>query len=126
MKNKKYLIVGAAVVLVIFVLFVGLKSDKSYISEIERPDMGEDCTVYPLNMEIDGEEIEVEVPVEAETIDKENLQLYFEEAYEILFEKIRGDNASYDEILTDTGMKRNYVNSNLKPIDSDKVFYYDK
>ena len=60
MKNKKYLLVGAAVVLVIFILFVGLKSDKSYISEIERPDMGEDCTVYPLNMEIDGEEIEVE------------------------------------------------------------------
>ena len=114
----------------IFVLFVGLKSDKSYISEIERPDMGEDCTVYPLNMEIDGEEIEVEVPVEAETIDKENLQLYFEEAYEILFEKIRGDNASYDEILTDLdfctaidkfGMKVEYELSDYEIIDVNGV-----
>lgn len=130
MKNKKYLVVGAAVVLVIFVLFVGLKSDKSYISEIERPDMGEDCTVYPLNMEIDGEEVEVEVPVEAETIDKENLQLYFEEAYEILFEKIRGDNASYDEILTDLdfctaidkfGMKVEYELSDYEIIDVNGV-----
>lgn len=116
MKIKKKIVIPvvAVTVLIVIVLLSLSGKDKEYVTELKRPSIDEESKVYPLEMEVDGTKIDVEVPVEPETINEEELPEYFGRAYEILFEKVKGQNESYEEITEDLNFVKSIKEYGMK------------
>lgn len=93
--GNKILITGTAVLLVIIAL---LPVSKEVVKKIKRPDYNEADYVYTLTVESESGEYTIDIPVSARKISGEDMQLCFDEAFEIIYADMKGNNPSLDEV----------------------------
>ena len=131
MKQKnKVLYVACGLFLMVLVLGVFINSNTSIVKKIKRPDYNDNSDAYSLMAEIEGETYEVNINVEPMKIHETDLQSCFDEAFEIVCEKLLGKNTSLDEVKTDLnfievvqkyGIRVSYRSKNTELIRHDGV-----
>lgn len=108
----------AAVTAAVLVLFMRGQETPQKITELKRPDYGEDNYTYNFHALYDNEDYAVEFPVSAKKLSGTELQAAFDSAYEFIIDKMRGDNPSLDEVrdnlvfadsIPQYGMKADYT-----------------
>lgn len=118
--HKKILTASAAVVCVVTVITLCIPKN-TVITQIERPDYGQDAKVYELNAKVEDDLYDLEISVPAKKIPMEELQGCFDDAYEIILNNMAGDNESLDSVRSDLvfteqiskyGMKAEYMLDN--------------
>lgn len=70
------------------------------IESLKRPDAGEGKKEYELIVDYNGVKKETSIVIDERILDGEELDMYFDEAYEVLISKFLGDNESVDDITT--------------------------
>lgn len=109
-KNKILYVAGGLFLLVLIVGLV-LNGNDGIVEKIKRPDYSENSDSYSLMAEIEGETYEVSIDVEPMKILESDLQRCFDDAFEIVCEKLPGKNTSLNEVKTDLnfiGMVQKY------------------
>lgn len=96
--KKKYKYVLGVIAGGLLLGTVFFQSDKMPVIEIERPGYGKEDQKHKLLVDENGNENEVEIVVKAQDIPEENLQEAFDETYEDILIKIKGNNSSLERI----------------------------
>ena len=97
-RNNKLLYVGVWLFLLILVVGALVNDKASIITKIKRPDYSEKADTYSLMAQVENETFEVNIKVEPMKIEEANLQSCFDEAFEIVCEKLPGENSSLKEV----------------------------
>ena len=95
---KLYIGVGLFILILVIAAFVNDKD--SIVTKIKRPDYSENADTYSLMAQVENETFEVNIKVEPMKIEEANLQSCFDEAFEIVCEKLSGENSSIREVKT--------------------------
>lgn len=98
-RRKIYIALSvAAIIAAVFVLFWRAKETPKKITELKRPGCGEGDRTYTLHALYDNGDYPVEFPVSAKKLSGTELQAAFDSAYEIIIDKMRGNNLSLDKV----------------------------
>lgn len=129
MKRKnKILYVGVGLFLLIMLVGVVINTKDGSITKIKRPGYSENADTYSLMAQVEDESFEVNIKVEPMKIEEANLQKYFDEAFDIICEKLPGENSSLEDVKTNLnfveevkkyGIKVNYHSENTALIKHD-------
>ena len=98
--KQKILYVGVGLFLLIMVVGAFVNDGDSIITKIKRPDYSENADTYSLMAQVEDETFEVNIKVEPMKIEEADLQRCFDEAFEIVCEKLPGENSSLKEVKT--------------------------
>lgn len=99
MKLKRiWLLVAVGVIAVGVVAGVLGNKEDTVIEKLKRPNYNNKSTSYFLTAKISDEEYEVEIEVEPMKISSDKLQSCYDEAFEYIYEKIKGENPSLTEV----------------------------
>ena len=93
--------------LLVLIILVKANDDKEQVTSLDRPDYGEEESIYELNYEMDGETYEIEIPVAAKTLSGEDMQAAFDEAYEEIVAAMPGDNEDLMHVMSDLNFTEN-------------------
>ena len=127
-RNNKFLYVGVGVFLLMLVVGVLVNNQDSIVTKIKRPDYSENTDMYSLMAQVEDETFEVNIKVEPMKIEESDLQRCFDEAFEIVCEKLLGENVSLTDVKTNLnfidevkkyGIKVNYYSKNTDLIKHD-------
>ncbi len=99
--NKKVLIIAAACIVIVAVVFAINSSNDNVVEQLKRPSYSENTDNYVLSVKVDDEEFDMEIQVEPQKIPLDELQKYFDMSFEIVSGKLLGGNSSFDNIRTD-------------------------
>lgn len=99
-KRQKMLILPSAVAVTaaVLLLFLHDKKTEQQITELKRPDYGEGDYTYTLHALYDNGDYTVEIPVSARKLSGAELQTAFDAAFELISDKMCGNNPSLDEV----------------------------
>lgn len=100
LKNIWLLVAVGIVAVGIVAGLLGNKED-TIIKKIKRPNNSKQVDSYSLTAQVEDEEYAVEIRVEPMKISSDMIQGCFDEAYEIVCEKMRGENEALDRVRED-------------------------
>ena len=99
--NKKILILPVSVLIIaVFYKLLSPGRDKT-VDKLQRPGYGEQMENYSLKALCDGEEYSIDIPVYPRKIPEEQLQTYFDAAFEEICTRMPGENDSLNNVTKD-------------------------
>ncbi|MCM1307073.1 MAG: hypothetical protein NC223_00575 [Butyrivibrio sp.] len=89
---------SGAVVCALLIMRSANEAPQEALTELKRPDYGQEDYIYSLNAVYGDKSYTVEVPISAQKPDDSKLQAAFDSAFEYICEKMTGENPSLNEV----------------------------
>lgn len=116
-KSRIILYAAGAAAVIAAIIYCGTGENSAVINKLKRPDYGDE-TSYSLTVEAFDGSCQVEIPVSGKRIPDEELQIYFDSAFEVIYGQMKGNNESLENVRTNLvfveeigefGMKAEYT-----------------